>query len=198
MLAFIRGTLVVATPLYCILEAYGVGYKLWIPASTFGQLPQTGQEALLHSAFIVRELSQTLYGFLTVQERDLFELLLTVTGVGPKMALSIIGHLSCHQLHQAISSGDSFVLSKIPGIGKKTSERLILEMRDKLKSLLPLDPSPLSIALPPQQAIADAMGALMHLGYTQSVAQKAVQRSVDELPEDTDLATLITAALKNI
>lgn len=198
MLAFIRGSVVTATPLYCVLDAHGVGYKLLISASTFGQLPSIGNEILLHSAFIVRELSQTLYGFLTIQERDIFELLLTATGVGPKMALSIIGHLSLTQLHQAISSGDNFVLCKIPGIGKKTAERLILEMRDKLKNLLPLDPSPLSITLPPQQAIADAIGALIHLGYTQSIAQKAIKRSVDELPDDVDLATLITTALKNI
>jgi holliday junction DNA helicase RuvA len=198
MIAFIRGTVAAATPLFCILEAHGVGYKLFIPARVLGQLPPIGNEALLYSSFIVREVSQALYGFLTIQERDFFELLLTVTGVGPKMALSIIGHLSLRELQQSISAGDCLALCKIPGIGKKTAERLVLEMRDKLKSVLPFDPSSLAIALPPQQAISDAMGALIHLGYTQAVAQKAIKRSVDELPEDVDLATLITTALKNI
>lgn len=199
MFAFIRGLLISATPLHCILEANGIGYKLLTPASLLGQLPQIGEKVLLHSSFIVREQSQALYGFLTVQERDLFELLIGATGVGPKMALSIIGHLSIRDLQAAIIGNNCVVLCKIPGIGRKTAERLIVEMRDKLKSIAPPDPTSLSIPLSgKQQAIADAISALIHLGYTQAIAQKAIQRGAETLPENADLAALITVALKNI
>jgi holliday junction DNA helicase RuvA len=199
MFAFIRGILVSATPLHCIIDVSGVGYKLFTPASLLGQLPAIGTEVLLHSSFIVREQSQALYGFITSQERDLFELLLGATGVGPKMALGIIGHLSIRDLHAAIAGGNSVVLCKIPGIGKKTAERLIIEMRDKFKTIAPPDLSSFSIPLSGhQQAISDAMSALIHLGYTQAIAQKAIQRGVDTLPENVDLATLITTALKHI
>lgn len=199
MFAFIRGILIAATPLYCILDANGVGYKLFTPTNILGKLPEIGKETLLYSSFIVREHSQALYGFFTVQERDLFELLLGATGVGPKMALSIIGHLSAHEFHTAIAASDCIQLCKIPGIGKKTAERLIVEMRDKIKALTPHNPAEFSIPVTShQQAITDAMGALIHLGYTQAVAQKAIKKSVESIPENADLATLITVALKNI
>ncbi|MBA3239391.1 MAG: Holliday junction branch migration protein RuvA [Parachlamydiaceae bacterium] len=198
MFAFIRGVIFEATPLHCILDVQGVGYKLFIPASTFGKLPASGKEILLHTSFVVRELSQHLYGFLSAQERDLFDLLIGITGVGPKLALSIIGHLSIRELQQAVSGGDNFALCRIPGIGKKTAERLIIEMRDKLKSLSSPEFATLAVHSTAQQGLSDAMSALMHLGYTQAIAQKAIQRSVDSLNENVDLATLITTALKNV
>lgn len=196
MFAFIRGIIFETSPLHCILDVQGVGYKLFIPASAFGKLPVPGNEFLLHTAFVVRELSQALYGFLSVQERDLFEILLGLTGVGPKLALNIIGHLSIHELQQAVSGGDNLALCRIPGVGKKTAERLIIEMRDKLKGLSSPDFSTYAINSNAQQG--DALSALMHLGYSQAIAQKAIQRSLDSLSENVDLATLITTALKNV
>lgn len=199
MFAFMRGKLIAATPLHCILDVHGVGYKLFTPANALGQMPALGAELLLHCSFVVRELSQALYGFLQCEERDLFELLMGASGVGPKMALSIIGHLSVGELQQAITKGDSHVLCKIPGIGKKTAERLIVEMRDKFKSMPFALPFEMGIKLPGHQlAINDAMSALMHLGYSQAIAQKAIQKGMEMLPENADLATLITNALKNI
>lgn len=198
MFAFIRGTIFEATPLHCILDVRGIGYKLFIPASTFGKLPVLGNEILLHTSFVVRELSQHLYGFLSAQERDLFDLLIGITGVGPKLALSIIGHLSIRELQQAVSGGDNLALCRIPGIGKKTAERLIIEMRDKLKGISNSEFSSFAVHATEQQGFSDAMSALMHLGYTQAVAQKAIQRTVDSLTETVDLATLITTALKNV
>jgi Holliday junction DNA helicase RuvA len=198
MFAFFRGILVEATPLHCIIDVRGVGYKLFVPASALGQLPQVGNEVLVHSSFVVREMSQALFGFLTAQDRDFFEILIGVTGVGPKMALGLIGHLSLRELQQAIVAGDCVALCKIPGVGKKTAERLIVEMRDKLKGIASLDPSPFAIQLPKQQVVADAMSALINLGYNQATAQKALKRSMDTLPEDVDLAVLITTALKNV
>lgn len=198
MYAFFRGILVEASPLHCIMDVNGVGYKLFIPASALGKLPAIGTEVLLHTSFVVREMSQALYGFLTAQERDFFEMLIGLTGVGPKMGLGLIGHLSLRELQQAFAAGDIVVLCKIPGIGKKTAERLIVEMRDKLKGFAAPDPSSFAIQLPQQQVISDAMSALINLGYTQAIAQKAIKRSIDSLPENVELPLLITTALKNI
>ena len=198
MFAFFRGILIESSPLHCIIDVRGVGYKLFTPASALGQLPMIGNEVLLHSSFVVREMSQALYGFLTSQERDFFETLIGVTGVGPKMALGLIGHLSLRELQQAIVAGDCVVLCKIPGVGKKTAERLVVEMRDKLKGVAHPDPSSFAIQLPKQQVCADAMSALINLGYNQATAQKAIKRSMDSLPEEVDLAVLITTALKNV
>ncbi|MBA3603109.1 MAG: Holliday junction branch migration protein RuvA [Parachlamydiaceae bacterium] len=198
MFAFFRGILVEASPLHCIIDVRGVGYKLFVPTSALAQLPAIGNEVLVYSSFVVREMSQALYGFLTAQDRDFFEILIGVTGVGPKMALGLIGHLSLRGLQQAIVAGDYIVLCKIPGVGKKTAERLVVEMRDKLKGIAPPDTSPFAIQLPKQQVVADAMSALINLGYNQATAQKALKRSMDSLPEDVDLAVLITTALKNV
>jgi Holliday junction DNA helicase RuvA len=201
MFAYIKGQLVYSSPTIAVLEANGIGYKICIPANLFARLPQLGCEAQLHTSFVVREQSQTLYGFSSGQERDLFETLLTVTGIGPKTALSLIGHLSAFELQHAISNGDLKAISRVPGIGKKTAERLIIEMRDKLGNLFTVDPSDLAVyrvSDPKAQTIGDAMSALISLGYNQVVAQKAIKKTLNDQPEDIDLAALITCALKNI
>lgn len=199
MYAFIQGRLAAITMQSCIILAGGIGYKIFIAPTTSGKLPDIGKEALLHTSFIVRELSQTLYGFHAEQERDTFELLLGITGIGPKLALSIVGHLPPQDLQCAVLGNDIRILSKIPGIGKKTAERLIIEMRDKLQDILPL-PSAAHFAIDTKtpQSVLDAISALTNLGYTYSAAQKAVQKSVETLPEDVDLAKLITQALKHV
>lgn len=202
MFAFIKGELVQATPLSVIVETTGIGYRLYIPASVFPKLPQIGNQILLHTSYVVRELSHTLYGFLLANERDLFEELMGVTGIGPKIALSVIGHLSAHDLQRAISSHDIAAISKVPGIGKKTAERLIIELRDKLTNLLPpTDPTDRALAIPTDpkaQKICDAMSALINLGYNQMTAQKAIKKTLNDFPEEIDLATLITSSLKNV
>src|SRR5262249_10540531 len=139
------------------------------------KLPPIGQEVLLYTALIVRENSQILFGFQTEEERDCFELLLAINGVGPKIAQSLLGHLSPSQLQEVIITQDLIRLTKIPGIGKKTAERLIMEMKSKLKDIVPSAPLP-EIGLPKivaSQAIHDAISALMQLGYAASTAQKA-------------------------
>lgn len=201
MYAYIKGMLIHATPSAVILETGGIGYKIFIPANLLNRLPQLEQETLLHTSFVIRENAQTLYGFLTVQERDLFEVLQNVTGVGPKLALSLTGHLNLTELHRAVSNHDVGTFAKVPGVGKKIAERLILEMRGKLDSLFPQDVHELATSLsldPKAQCIHDAMGALINLGYNQNSAQKAIKKTLSELPESTDLGTLITMALKNI
>lgn len=201
MYAHIRGTLVFASPVYVIIEASGIGYKVQIPASVHATLPKIGKELFLHTSFVVRELSQTLYGFTSEQERDIFEVLLGVSGVGPKTALSIIGHLSTHNLYDAISNNDIPKICKVPGIGKKSAERLMIEIRDKLPSLFPSKPEQFMVEAKGthhSQVVNDAMSALINLGYNQAVSEKAIKKSLKDLPESTDLATLITNALKNV
>jgi Holliday junction DNA helicase RuvA len=202
MIHFIRGILVQSTPGIAVVEAGGIGYKVLIPASTYPRLPQVGEEILLHTSLVVREISQTLYGFSHPDERDLFEELTTVSGVGPKIALSLIGHLSVADMHSAIGAQDITMISKVPGIGKKTAQRLIIELRDRLQksSKAPL-PSDFAIQMdtdPRGQKVADAMSALINLGYNQSAAQKALKKSLANLPETIDLPELITDALKNV
>lgn len=201
MYAFIKGSLAYSSPTSVILDAGGIGYKLFIPVSLFARLPQIGSTLLLHTSFIVRELSQALYGFFTSQERDLFEALMGVTGIGPKIALSVIGCLSAQELHHAILNEDISSLCKVPGIGKKGAERLIIEMRDKISSLLHLDPNDLAIHMPGDpraQKINDAMSALINLGYNQMTAQRAIKSILKDVPESIELADLITHALKRV
>lgn len=200
MFAYIKGILMQSTPTSVVIETNGIGYKLFIPASVFSQLPQTGTPITLHTSFVVRELAQTLYGFFTPQERDFFEALLGVTGIGPKIALALIGHMSIHDLQSAISNENTAMLCRVPGIGKKGAERLIIEMRDKVGGLS-LPPGELSVhfaADPQAQAVNDAVSALINLGYNQSVAQKAIKKSLKDIPEAIDLGALISAALKHI
>lgn len=200
MYAYIRGKLAGANPLFATIDSGGLGFKILIPASVFGKLPQLNQEVLLYTSFIIRENSQALYGFLSVQERDLFEELLNVSGIGPKTALSLIGHLPLAELHRAISNHEISLICKVPGVGKKTAERLIIEMRDKINAHLGHDPSEFSIKLPEGKGtiVRDAMSALINLGYNQNTAQKALKKTLSDLPEDVDLGTIITTALKHV
>ena len=201
MYAYLKGLLTFASPLDIIIDVSGIGYRVHIPASVFGLLPTPGEVIHIHTSFIVRENSHALYGFLTTQDRDLFDALLGVTGIGPKLALSIIGHLSAQELQYAINNHEIAVISKVPGIGKKTAERLIIELRDKLKNIIPLDPADFAIQQrsdPQTLMINDAMSALINLGYNQSTAQKAIKKTLSDNPDSIDLASLITTALKNV
>ena len=201
MYAYIKGQLQHADASHAVLECHGVGYKIFIPGNLFSKFPHLGETLILYTSFVVREQAQALYGFLTMGERDLFEVLLNVSGIGPKTALSIIGHLTLSDLQGAILSGDIYTISKVPGIGKKTAERLIIEMRDKAPGLLAPDPSALavhSICDPNSRQIRDAISALTNLGYNSAVAQKAIKKTLSDLPEGIDLATLITTALKHV
>ena len=199
MYSYIKGTLVQSTPSFVVIDNQGIGYKIFIPASVFSKLPSLQDAVVLHVSFIVRELSQTLYGFNSVEDRDLFEALLNVTGVGPKMAINITGHLTGQELYLAIQNHDINTVSKVPGVGKKTAERLILEMREKIHSFA--DPSTFTVQMPSEpkaQIVSDAMGALINLGYTQGVAQKAIKTTLKSMGDSITLSDLITASLKNI
>lgn len=202
MITYIKGKLALATPGFAVLEILGIGYRVMIPASTFVRLPQTGTEIILHTSQVIREDSHSLYGFLTQDERDFFEEAMGVSGIGPKTALSLIGHLPLEDLFPAIMNEDVSAISRVPGIGKKTAERLIIEMRDKVaKKCKGHLPSDFAIPLendPRAQQIRDAMNALINLGYNQGAAQKAIKKSLKAMPEAIDLPALITDALNHV
>lgn len=201
MFAYLKGILVSSTPSQAVVEVQGIGYLVFIPCHTLGQLPPYGEPIQFYTSFVIREFSQSIYGFLNSQERDVFEILMNVTGVGPKLALSVIGHLPPSQLQVAINEQNIPTLCRVPGIGKKTAERLMIELRDKLNHLVSTDPVHFAIRQPldpRQQHIQDATLALINLGYNQANAQKAIKQSLKEFPEEFDLASLITLALKNI
>lgn len=200
MFAYIKGILATAHPTYVVVDVNGVGYALFIPYRLYGELPPLGQTTQFYTTFVVRESSQTLYGFLCSQERDVFEILMNVSGIGPKLALSLIGHLTYAELESAVANQDLPTLCRVPGVGKKTAERLIVELKDKLPNCpsFPTASMAISISDLQSQHIRDAMLALINLGYNQSTAQKAIKQSIQELSEKADLPLLITTALQNI
>jgi holliday junction DNA helicase RuvA len=191
----ISGILKSKDPQRAIVEAAGIGYRLAIPLSTYTALPHLESPVQLYLSQVVREDSNTLYAFAHREDRDLFETLTTISGIGPKTAISIIGHMNTTALQRAVAAADTVLLSKLPGIGKKTAERLVIEMRDKFKEK---KGKSASIVLPAGDMSGDAINALIHLGYNPIDAQKAVHRALGEKKEETDLGLLITAALQKI
>lgn len=202
MITSVTGTLVSASPLTAIVEAGGLGYEVHIPVTTAERLPQPGQRVKLHTLAVYREDSQTLYGFATEEERDFFRLMVEkVTGVGPKMALSVLSKLSLSTLQGAIAAGDVGLLAKCPGIGKKTAERLVIELRDKLNAALlgtvsPAKPeSGTAASAVGENKIRDAVLALVALGYKAPDADKAVRQSLVALGPTATTEALIKKAL---
>lgn len=199
MYAYIKGILIQSTPSQVIIETQGIGFSLLIPFNNFSKLPALGQPAALYTSFVVREDSQRLYGFLTQNEKELFEELIDVSGVGPKTALGLVGHMDVYDLQTAIQLGQVQTICKIPGIGKKTAERLIVELRDKIKHkahLLPQGNSPEREAI--SNVTEDATSALLNLGYNHSQIQKAIKLTMSKLDKKPELATLITSVLRII
>ena len=171
-----------------LVDCHGVGYEVDVPMSTFYPLPAAGQEVALFTHLVVREDAHLLFGFLTLAERAAFRQLLKISGVGPKVALSVLSGLSVDDLAAAVQAGDAGRLTKIPGIGKKTAERLVLELRDKLPKTL----GAARVEAASGAAGADVLDALLALGYNEREAQAAIK----QLPADLALADAIRQALK--
>ncbi|MBM3191533.1 MAG: Holliday junction branch migration protein RuvA [Chlamydiae bacterium] len=199
MYEYIQGTLVELSPSKVVIEACGIGYSLLIPAHSYVELlGSIGQSIKCFLSHVLREDSERFFGFLKKNERDAFEKLSEISGIGPKTALSIVGHLSLKELALAIQAQDALTLAKIPGIGKKTAERLLVEIKDKLKSLIAeassLEPLPKEhLAL-----LQDAVSALTNLGYPQSSAHLAAKYILQQSPPTLKLAELITLSLKKL
>jgi holliday junction DNA helicase RuvA len=171
MIAHLRGKLLAKHPNQAIVETAGVGYDVTISVPTFSDLPETGSELALHIHTHVREDAIALYGFLRSSEKALFEKLITVSGIGPKLAITILSGMAADEMVGAIRGNDVARLTRIPGIGRKTAERLVLELRDKL----PETTSACMTAVPALGAIEeDVLSALVNLGYQRAAAEKAL------------------------
>ena len=178
MIAHLRGTLLEKHPNQAIVEAAGVGYDVTIPVSTFTLLPEANAEVRLRIHTHVREDAISLFGFLTIEEKLVFERLITVSGIGPKLAIAVLSGLPVDRLVGAIRGGDLNSLTKIPGVGKKTAERIVLELRDKLDGI---GGAPSTPAHPREAATSaldqDVISALLNLGCTRPAAEAAVKKA---------------------
>ncbi len=198
MITSVHGTLVAASPLSAVVEVNGLGYEVNIPVTTAERLPPPGAPVKLHTLVVYREDAQTLYGFATAEERDFFRLLIEkVTGVGPKLALTILSRLSLPLLQGAIAAGDAAALAQCPGIGRKTAERLIVELKGQLgpAGAAPGGGRPGSAGGPAADAQHDAIKALVALGYKIADADRAVRAARAALGADATTEQLIKKAL---
>jgi Holliday junction DNA helicase RuvA len=185
MIAHLRGVLLEKHPNQVVIDVGGVGYDVTIPVSTFSHLPDTGRETALHVHTHVREDALALFGFLTKEERNVFERLITVSGIGPKLAVTILSGLATPDLVDAVRSGDLVRLTRIPGVGKKTAERMVLELKEKLEFLPGAAPkvTPASSALTPLEQ--DVLSALLNLGSPRASAEAALAKlKKEDAPED--------------
>ena len=191
MIGRIKGRLAEKTPPDILIDVNGVGYELQVPMNTFYRLPELNEEVLLHTHFVVREDAQLLYGFYDVRERSLFRELIKINGVGPKLGLAILSGIESNEFVRVVRNNDVNALVCLPGIGKKTAERLIIEMRDKLKDWQSdaSDDSELNSAGPfgTNQAIGEAESALVALGYKPKEAERAVKSVASEGMSNQDL-----------
>jgi Holliday junction DNA helicase RuvA len=198
MITFLHGKLVEALPTQVVVDVNGVGYEVLIPLSSFDKLPTPGGDVKLLTQLIVREDAHILYGFASVVERDLFRLLINnVSGIGPKTALNILSGMNAVTFRGAVAGGDVKSLSQISGVGKKTAERIVVELRDKIGAAGAWEAASAKHSLSPDdQKINDAVLALMALGFKQVDAHDAVRAAQTMLGEKATVEQLVRACLK--
>lgn len=198
MITFLRGKLVESLPTQAIVEVQGVGYEVLIPLSSYDKLPAAGQEVQLLTHLAVREDAHVLYGFMSGAERDMFRLLIqTVSGIGPKLALNILSGMNLTALRGAVATGDVKALSKISGVGKKTAERIVMELKDKVGAAGAWEAASSQRGLSAaDQKVNDAMLALIALGYKQVEAHDAVRGALAALGEQATIEDLVRVCLK--
>ncbi len=189
MIGRLHGKLLEKKPPQILIDVSGVGYEVDVPMSTFCNLPEVGGELTLHTHFVVREDAQLLYGFATLAERAVFRALIKISGVGPKIALALLSGITVDQLKDAVDRGETGLLTKVPGIGKKTAERLVLELKGKLACT-----GAATAAVPTSGARADVAAALIALGYSEREAAAATKK----LPEDCTVNDGLRLALKSL
>lgn len=200
MYHYLSGKLVEKMPFAVIIDVNGVGYHVNVPLSTHESLPSLGQSVKVLTYFVVREDAQALYGFLTEEERDLFKMLLSISGIGPKMALTALSGMTIAELKRAIVDGALHVLTAIPGIGRKTAERIIIELREKVV----LDDRRIETStsghLREQDALfQDSLQALVQLGYRKQNAKEAIQKALkNQALEGLSAETLVRESLKYV
>ena len=198
MITFLQGKLIEALPTQVVVDVNGVGYEALIPLSSFDKLPQPGQPIKLLTQLVVREDAHTLYGFMTPEERDLFRLLVhTVSGIGPKTALNVLSGISVTAFRGAVAGGDLKALSKISGVGKKTAERIIVELKDKIGMAGAWEAASAKHGLSAdEQRINDAVLALVALGFKQLEAHDAVRGAQAVLGTQATVEELVRVCLK--
>lgn len=204
MIAHLRGELVTLAADSAVIDVGGVGYRCLVPSSTRSRLPAPGETVYLLTSLQVREDSMTLYGFLTVAEYELFELLLKVDGIGPKVALGVLSATGAESFRRAVAFEDIAALCRIPGIGKKTAQRLVLELKEKVGSIgAGAGPESGALAaaaggLPEGDAWSEAAEALTSLGYSRVEAAQALDRARPEAGEAPTVETLVRLGLKQL
>jgi Holliday junction DNA helicase RuvA len=198
LIARLKGTVLETTPLLAVIEAAGVGYEVHVPITTAEKIPAAGQECSLFIHSVYREDSAALYGFASREERDFFRLLVEkVSGIGPKIGIAILSRMSVELLRGAIANSDLALLAKCPGIGKKTAERLVIELKDKVG----LTSSTATSAVSSDNGSAshgvyqDAVSSLVILGYKPADAEKFVRKASSQLPADASVEALVKKAL---
>jgi len=198
MITFLHGKLVEALPTQVVVDVNGLGYEALIPLSSYDKLPSPGQPVKLLTQLVVREDAHTLYGFMTPAERDLFRLLInTVSGIGPKIALNILSGISATAFRGAVATGDVKALSQISGVGKKTAERIVVELKDRIGVVGAWEAASAQRALSPEdQKLNDAVLALMALGFKQVEAHDAVRAALTVLGPKATVEDLVRASLK--
>jgi Holliday junction DNA helicase RuvA len=198
VITFLHGRLVETLPTQVVVDVHGTGYEVLIPLSSYDKLPQPGQELKLLTHLVVREDAHVLYGFMTVQERELFRLLInTVSGIGPKIALNVLSGISAAAFRGAVANGDIKALSQISGVGKKTAERIVVELKDKIGPAGAWEASSAQRALSPEdQKTNDAVLALMSLGFKQIEAHDSVRKVQSSLGPEATVEDLVRACLK--
>ena len=200
MIGQIRGKLIEKNPPEILMEVGGITYELQIPMSTLYQLPELGRDLLLHTHFVVREDAQLLYGFYDKGDKAMFRALIRVNGVGPKLALGILSSMDVNEFVRTVRNNDVAAMVNLPGIGKKTAERLIIEMRDRLSEwdTGALSPTSASLSLAEAGIKKDAETALIGLGYKTPQATRAIAQVLKDNPEISDNEELIRLSLKSM
>jgi Holliday junction DNA helicase RuvA len=198
MITFLHGKLVEALPTQVVIDVNGVGYEALIPLSSYDKLPSPGQPVTLLTQLVIREDAHTLYGFMTTDERDLFRLLVNnVSGIGPKIALNILSGISVTAFRGAVASADVKALSQISGVGKKTAERIVVELRDKIGMAGAWEAASAKRGLSAdEQRLNDAVLALIALGFKQIEAHDSVRQAQAVLGANAGIEDLVRACLK--
>jgi len=197
VIAHLRGRIFEKHPNRLILDVNGVGYDVFVPLSTFYGLGEPGSETALRIHTHVREDALVLYGFATLLEQELFERLIGVSGIGPKVALAVLSGIEPLELIRAIERGDLARLTAIPGVGKKTSERIVLELKDRFPAILPVRAAASGDAGQPSARRSDVLSALINLGYHRPLAEKAVDAAITATP-DGDFERTLKQALREL
>lgn len=197
MIARISGILIHKSVSHLIVDIHGMGYRVFVPLTTFYELPDTSQKVTLHIHTHVKDDSINLFGFYSSEEKAVFQLMISVSGIGPKLAMNILSGITATELIRAVSQGDLNRLIHIPGVGKKMAERIILELKEKMVKLDSCESVGRDLRIASTDEVKnDALSALINLGYKSQAAKSAVDRISNEFPEPMTLEILLKRSLK--